>query len=175
MENNIIRVAGIVSESIVDGPGLRFALFVQGCPHDCEGCQNPQTHDFSGGTPMSVAEIFDMIKKDPLVKGVTLSGGEPFSQPAPLAMLAQLCKKSGLEVAAYSGYTFEELFEMSKSDSDLKDLLSCCDTIIDGRFVLAQRTLSMRFRGSKNQRTIDVQKSLSEGHAVLDTSERWNG
>ncbi|MBR2743039.1 MAG: anaerobic ribonucleoside-triphosphate reductase activating protein [Clostridia bacterium] len=177
MDNNdeMIRIAGIVGDSITDGPGLRVAVFVQGCPHHCEGCHNPTTHDFSGGTPMSVSDVYKIIKKNPIIKGVTFSGGEPFCQASPLASLAKLVKADGLELAVYSGYTFEELLKLSKSDEGVMALLSLCDTLIDGRFVLSERSLSIRFRGSRNQRIIDVQKSLEAGEAVPDTTERWNG
>lgn len=173
--DNMIRVAGTVTDSITDGPGLRFALFVQGCPHGCEGCHNPQTHDFEGGTLISVDEIFEMIKKNPIISGVTFTGGEPFCQASPLAVLARRCKDTGLETAVYSGYTFEELLELAKNDINVLELLKLCDTLIDGRFILSQRSLSIRFRGSKNQRVIDVRKSLESGCPVLDNSERWNG
>ncbi|MBQ3379339.1 MAG: anaerobic ribonucleoside-triphosphate reductase activating protein [Clostridia bacterium] len=177
MDNNdeMIRMAGIVGDSITDGPGLRVAVFVQGCPHHCKGCHNPTTHDFEGGTPASVDDVYKIIKKHPLIKGVTFSGGEPFCQASPLAVLAKRIKADGLELAVYSGYTFEELMKLSKNDESVLELLKYCDTLIDGRFVLAQRSLSIRFRGSKNQRIIDVPKSLKEGRAVLDTTERWNG
>jgi len=176
MENNdVIRTAGIVSDSITDGPGLRFTLFVQGCPHRCEGCHNPQTHDFEGGSLMSVDEVFEKIRKNPILRGITFSGGEPFCQASPLLLLARKCKDAGLELAIYSGYTFEELLELSKNDKNILELLSLCDTLIDGRFILSERSLSIRFRGSKNQRIIDVKKSLETGQAVLDESERWNG
>ncbi|MBQ1335206.1 MAG: anaerobic ribonucleoside-triphosphate reductase activating protein [Clostridia bacterium] len=177
MDSNVemIRIAGIVGDSITDGPGLRVAVFVQGCPHHCEGCHNPTTHDFSGGTPMSVDEIYNIIKKNPIIKGVTFSGGEPFCQASPLASLAARLKRDGLELAVYSGYTFEELIKLSESDAGVMELLKLCDTLIDGRFVLSQRSLSIRFRGSKNQRIIDVKKSLEAGQAVPDTTERWNG
>lgn len=176
MENdNMIRVAGIVGESITDGPGIRFAIFVQGCPHHCEGCHNPQTHDFSGGDLMSAEEIFEKIKKNPLLRGITLSGGEPACQAKALVPLVKLCREHGLEAAMYSGYTFEELYEKSKTDEDLLELMKLCDTLIDGRFVLSEKSLSIRFRGSKNQRIIDLKQSLEAGNAILNTSERWNG
>ncbi|MBC8536184.1 anaerobic ribonucleoside-triphosphate reductase activating protein [Feifania hominis] len=159
----LIRVAGTVNDSIVDGPGMRFTLFTQGCPHHCPGCHNPQTHDPDAGSLMSVGEIWQRIVKNPLLDGITLSGGEPFSQPAPLTALARLARGHGLHVMAYSGYTFEEL--LARGEETLA-LLGQLDLLVDGRFVLAERTLSLPFRGSKNQRILDVPRSLTSGAAV---------
>ncbi|MEG1060056.1 MAG: anaerobic ribonucleoside-triphosphate reductase activating protein [Oscillospiraceae bacterium] len=166
-----LKIAGIVGDSITDGPGIRTAVFVQGCPHKCEGCHNPQSHDFNGGTEMDVDEIFKKIEQNPLLSGVTFSGGEPFCQAGGLAELGKKVKSLGLEIAIYTGYTFEQL--MSGNDPDRMELLSLCDILVDGRFILAQRSLDLKFKGSKNQRTIDVQRSLETGEAVLDNTERW--
>ncbi|MEG1556799.1 MAG: anaerobic ribonucleoside-triphosphate reductase activating protein [Oscillospiraceae bacterium] len=166
-----LRVAGIVGDSITDGPGIRTTVFVQGCPHHCEGCHNPETHDFSGGTEMTVEQIFKKIESNPLLCGVTFSGGEPMSQAFALAGLAQKIKELGLELAVYTGYTFEQLLE--KNDCDQMRLLSLTDTLIDGRFVLSERSLDLKFKGSRNQRVLNVKKSLRECAAVLETGERW--
>ena len=163
----LIRLAGLVPESYVDGPGIRFTVFVQGCPHHCKGCHNPETHDFNGGRLADVDKIFGKITKDPLIKGVTFSGGEPFCQPEPLNYLAGLLKEKGYHVMSYSGYTFEELLEMSKKNSDVKGLLEKLDILVDGRFELSQRSLELKFKGSRNQRLINVPKSLKEGRVVL--------
>ncbi len=162
----LIKLAGLVPESFVDGPGIRFTVFTQGCPHYCEGCHNPETHDFNGGRLADVDKIYEKIIADPIVKGVTFSGGEPFCQPEPLAYLAEKLKKNGYHVMSYSGYTFEQLFEKSQNDENIKKLLSNIDLLVDGRFVLAQRTLELKFRGSRNQRIIDVPESLKQGKAV---------
>ncbi|NLT57559.1 MAG: anaerobic ribonucleoside-triphosphate reductase activating protein [Clostridiales bacterium] len=175
MEEPTVLLAGVVQDSIVDGPGLRLAVFTQGCPHACPGCHNPETHPFEGGTPTTVRELLQKLQDNPLQTGVTLSGGEPFCQAAPLAAFAAACKRRGLEVAAYSGYTFEELLELGRQDPGVPALLQQLDTLIDGRFVQALRSHELRFRGSANQRTVDVPKSLAAGRAVLDTSARWNG
>ncbi len=167
----LIRLAGIVSESIVDGPGLRFTIFVQGCPHHCEGCHNPETHDFSAGRLADVDRIFLKIQSDPLIKGVTFSGGEPFCQPEPLAYLAEKLKKNGYHLMSYSGYTFEELKKLSEENQFVADLLSKLDLLVDGRFVLSQRSLELKFKGSKNQRILDVPASLNAGKAVLSDLE----
>lgn len=163
----LIRLAGLVPESYVDGPGIRFTVFVQGCPHHCKGCHNPETHDFNGGRLADVDKIFGKIIRDPLIKGVTFSGGEPFCQPEPLNYLAGLLKEKGYHVMSYSGYTFEELLEMSEKNSDVKGLLEKLDILVDGRFELSQRSLELKFKGSRNQRLIDVPKSLKEGRVVL--------
>lgn len=167
-----VNVAGIVSDSIVDGPGLRTVIFVQGCTHHCEGCQNPETWEFGCGKNMSVETLYDMVKDAPLCKGVTFSGGEPFCQAGALVPLAKMLKKDGYELASYSGYTFEQLM---KGTAEQKALLSCLDILIDGPFIQNEKSLDLRFRGSKNQRILDVKKSLAEGKAVLCTDERWNG
>lgn len=162
----LIRLAGLVPESIVDGPGLRFAIFVQGCPHRCEGCHNPETHDFNAGRLADTERLFQKIQEYPLIHGVTFSGGEPFCQPEPLAALAKALKAAGYHLMCYSGYTFEELLERSKEDLHTRELLERLDLLVDGRFELAQRSLELKFRGSRNQRILDVPKSLAAGKAA---------
>ena len=168
----MLDLSGIVSDSIVDGPGIRTTFFCQGCPHHCEGCHNPETWDFGCGTTVPVEDLVDVVKSNPLCRGVTFSGGEPFAQAAGFAKLARLLKKEGYEVASYSGYTFEALLEGSE---DQKKLLASIDILIDGPFVLAERSLELVFRGSRNQRILDVPKSLAAGMAVPTTSKRWLG
>ena len=168
----MLDLSGIVSDSIVDGPGIRTTFFCQGCPHHCEGCHNPETWDFGCGTQVPVEDLVDVVKSNPLCRGVTFSGGEPFAQAAGFAKLARLLKKEGYEVASYSGYTFEELLEGSE---DQKKLLASIDILIDGPFVLAERSLELVFRGSRNQRILDVPRSLAAGKAVHTTSPRWLG
>lgn len=167
-----LRIAGYVNDSIVDGPGLRFSLFTQGCPHHCKGCHNAETWDFAGGTIVDTGEILNLIKSNPLCQGVTFSGGDPFVQAKPLAELAVEIKKLGLELAIYTGWTFEQLLSMQRPE--IMQLLQCTDVLIDGKFILEQRSLALDFKGSSNQRTIDVQKSLMYGFVVLDNSYRWN-
>lgn len=162
-----IRLAGIVRESIVDGPGIRLTVFVQGCPHHCPGCHNPDTHDPMGGYDCALQKIFDAFDADPLLRGITLSGGEPFEQAAGLLPLAQAVRRRGKDVVAFSGYTFEELLEKGKNEPAVIELLSLCFMLVDGRFVQSQRDLSLRFRGSRNQRLIDPQQSLKIGKPVL--------
>lgn len=171
-KNNILWLAqgGLVEDSIVDGPGLRWALFVQGCPHKCPFCHNPKTHPFAGGQAFTVDEIETKIIQNPLNKGVTFSGGEPFCQAGPLALLAGRLATKGYEIAAYSGYTFEELLN---GDCLQKLLLSRLDILIDGRFLQGQKTADLPFRGSANQRVLNVHKSLAQKKAVDEKSSRW--
>ena len=164
----LIRIAGTVSESIVDGPGIRYTIFTQGCPHHCEGCHNPETHDFSGGRLADTDKIYNHIAENPLLKGVTFSGGEPFCQPAPLYDLAKRIKENTkLDIMSYTGFTCEQLVEKSKTDEDVKNLLSVVDILVDGKFILAQRSLELHFKGSRNQRIIDCKKSLETGNVVI--------
>ena len=156
----------------MDGPGIRTTFFCQGCPHHCEGCHNPETWDFGCGTQIPAEDLVDVVKANPLCRGVTFSGGEPFAQPKGFAKLTSLLKKEGYEVASYSGYTFEELLSGSE---DQKELLASIDILIDGPFVLAERSLELVFRGSRNQRILDVPKSLAAGKAVPTASPRWLG
>lgn len=160
-----LRIAGTANDSIVDGPGIRFTIFTQGCPHHCEGCHNPQTHDFSGGTITNTDELLKRIKSNPLLDGVTFSGGEPFCQAEALAELGTKIKALGLNIVTYTGYTFEELYA-DRHKNGFGELLSVTDYLIDGPFVLAQKNWEIRFRGSSNQRIIDVAESLRTGTAV---------
>ena len=161
-----MRVAGIVQDSIVDGPGFRLTVFVQGCTSQCEGCHNLDTWDINGGTEMSVDEISAMMQSNPLTDGLTVSGGEPFLQAVEVKQLAESAKQRGLSVWIYSGFTFEQLITMSVKQPEITSLLEQTDVLIDGPFILAERTLMLKWRGSKNQRVIDVQKSLESGTAV---------
>lgn len=161
-----MRIAGVIRQSIVDGPGLRFVVFTQGCPHQCAGCHNPETHSFSGGYDCEVGKILTEIEKNPLLKGVTLSGGEPFCRAEELLPLVRAVREKGMDVYCYSGYTFEELLETSKSNAAAAALLAQIDVLIDGPFVLEQRDLELKFRGSSNQRILDIKKSLQEKKPV---------
>ena len=168
----MLELAGIVSDSIVDGPGIRTAIFAQGCPHHCKGCHNPETWEFGCGTLIPVEAVVEIVQSNPLCRGVTCSGGEPFAQAAEFAELAALLKEKGYEVASYSGYTFEQLLEGTE---DQKLLLGTIDILIDGPFIQNQKSLELAFRGSRNQRILDVRKSLIEGKAVETASPRWLG
>lgn len=161
-----LRVAGIVRESVVDGPGLRLVVFVQGCPHRCPGCHNSHTWEPDGGTVLTVEEIADMVRADPLLKGVTLSGGEPFEQAGALAELAVLVHAMGKDVITYTGYTWEKLQELAGERKEVKSLLAVSDYLVDGPFLQARRDPELPFRGSDNQRIIDVRASLAAGQVV---------
>lgn len=169
-----LNVAGLVQDSITDGPGIRFTIFCQGCPHHCEGCHNPETWAFTENKLVDVEKIFEKIKKNPIIKGVTFSGGEPFSQPAAFAQLGHLCKQAGYEVASYTGYTFEALLERSKTEPAVLELLQTLDVLVDGPFLLAEKSLDVLFRGSRNQRILDVPLSLAFGTPTEKKDGRWS-
>lgn len=169
----MLNLAGIAGDSIVDGPGIRTTFFAQGCPHHCPGCHNPETWPFEGGTPMAEEDLVAIVRQNPLCRGVTFSGGEPFAQAAGFARLARLLRQEGYEVAAYTGYTLEALLE--KGTPEQRDLLQELNVLIDGPFLLAERSLELNFRGSRNQRVLNVPESLRQGKAVAETSGRWLG
>jgi len=162
-----MQIAGLVPESVVDGPGIRFVVFAQGCPHRCPECHNPQTHDFSGGECRPVSRILDQFRELPMVSGITLSGGEPFCQARPCASLAREVKKLGKSVVVFSGFTYEKLMEKRHQEPDVSDLLSCTDILIEGPYLKEQRDLALAYRGSANQRVIDMAQSLASGYAVV--------
>lgn len=165
VKDNILRISGIVSESIVDGKGIRYVIFTQGCPHNCKGCHNPQTHDFSQGENKEISEIISEVKQNPLLMGVTLSGGEPFCQAETLIPLSEELKALGLNIWAYSGYTYEQLIDNVQPFTN--KLLSLVDVLVDGPFILTERDLTLQFCGSKNQRVIDCNKSREQKQVVL--------
>ena len=160
-----ISLSGITGDSIVDGPGLRLTIFTQGCLHHCPGCHNPQTHDPEGGSWADTEDILAAAAENPLLDGITLSGGDPFLQPVPCLALAEGAHKIGLNVWTYTGYTWEALLE--ENDTEKLALLNETDVLVDGPFLPAERSLELRFCGSRNQRLIDVKKSLAEGKVVL--------
>ena len=158
-----VRLSGVANDSIVDGQGLRYTVFVQGCPHHCAGCHNPETHDFSAGYEEDTDKILNDILANPLLDGITLSGGEPMCQAASLLPLAKACRAHGLSVWLYSGYTFEAIIE----NPDMLALLKEVDVLIDGPFELEKRSLELTFKGSSNQRGIDVPESLQAGKPIV--------
>ena len=162
-----MRISNTISDSIVDGPGLRLTVFTQGCPHRCPGCHNPGTHDPAGGREASLAELAALLEGNPLLRGLTLSGGEPFLQAEPCAALARLAHEKGLDVWAYTGYTYEELSAAVRPDWDA--LLAQVDVLVDGPFLLARKSYAALFRGSDNQRLIDVPATQAAGRVVLWT------
>lgn len=165
--DTIINVADIVSESVVDGIGFRMTLFVQGCNHRCEGCHNATTWNFDGGKQLSVKKITDFFKLNPLLDGMTFSGGEPFEQAGQLSVLAEWLHAGGHNVWCYSGYTLQELLVKAKSEEGVDALLSKVDVLVDGRFEIAQKNLMLKFRGSNNQRIIDLVKTRQNGYKEI--------
>lgn len=165
MTENTIQVGGVLPMSVVDGVGIRAVLFVTGCSHGCPGCHNKHLQASDAGVPMTVKEVAGKLLKSITrnYRGVTLSGGEPMEQPGPLVMLAKKLREKGVDnIWVYSGYTFEEICR----DEEKMNLLRQCDVLVDGRFVLALKDLSLRFRGSSNQRVLDIPASLKAGCAV---------
>lgn len=153
-----LRIAGCVADSIVDGPGMRYTVFVQGCPHHCPGCHNPQTHDFAGGELADIDKIVQEVKANPLAAGVTFSGGEPFCQASALCVLGEKIRALGKNIVIYTGYTFEQLLQMGEQNPDILRLLHLADLLVDGPYVEAERDLTLQFRGSRNQRLIDLKQ-----------------
>lgn len=162
-----LRIAGTVRNSIVDGPGIRYVIFTQGCPHHCPGCHNPQTHDPAGGQDADIEDILTQIQSDPLISGVTFSGGEPFMQPAALLPIAEAVKKQGKHLMIYTGFLYEDLLKMQETDASVRDLLALADVLVDGPFLLARRDLTLPYCGSDNQRVIDLPKTREKGEIVL--------
>ncbi|NLJ65781.1 MAG: anaerobic ribonucleoside-triphosphate reductase activating protein [Clostridiales bacterium] len=162
-----VRIAGIIEESIVDGPGIRMVIFAQGCPHRCKGCHNPETHDFEGGYLMSLEDIVQLPSRNPLLDGVTFSGGEPFSQAKAFSMLGRRFKDLGLDIMTYTGYTYEFLLEKSKETSAWKQLLDVTDVLVDGKFEIEKKNLLLPFRGSENQRIIDLKETRRQNKIVI--------
>ena len=166
-----IRIAGVVNDSIVDGPGLRFSVFTQGCSHHCPGCHNPETHDPQGGHDEDTDALIAKMKKNPLLSGITRTGGDPLEQSAPCLELAKAAHAAGLNVWAYTGYTWEQL--LSRDDPDQMALLREVDVLVDGPFIQAERSLELDYRGSRNQRLIDVPATLRTGEVVIWTPPVW--
>ena len=155
----------IIHDSIVDGEGFRSVIFFAGCPHRCEGCHNPQSWNMDNGIDMTREHIIGDIINNELTN-VTLSGGEPFLQSIAVAELAKVFKKEGKDIWCYTGYLFEDLLATPQHH----ELLFQIDVLVDGKFDLNKRDLSLLYKGSDNQRVIDVQKSLQTGMTVLKSS-----
>lgn len=162
-----IRLASdIQTDSIVDGEGLRTVIWTQGCSHNCEGCHNPKTHSFDGGFLVDTEDIKKEIAELKYQDGVTLSGGDPFFQVDAVLDIAEFCQSKGLNVWCYTGFTFEKLLEMSKNNHTILELLNNIDVLVDGKFVLNLKSYDCKFRGSTNQRLINVKESLKFGKVV---------
>lgn len=160
----MLNTSGIIENSIVDGQGIRYVVFVQGCPHHCEGCHNPDTWEFRDNKFVEIDTIVDTLKDDFLCQGITFSGGEPFMQAIELIKLADKIHALNKDVWCYTGYTIEQLLSFT---DDKRELLNHIDVLVDGRFELAERNTFLHFRGSNNQRVIDVKKTLQTGEITL--------
>ena len=161
-----IRLAADLQEdSIVDGQGIRTVIWTQGCSHNCPYCHNPGTHDFKGGQLVEITDVIKRLEDLSLQDGVTFSGGDPMFQPKQCSILAKKVHELGMNVWAYTGFTFEEL--LKSNNNDILDFLNNIDVLIDGKFEIDKRSLDLEFRGSSNQRIIDVPKSLKKKKAVL--------
>jgi len=167
-----VRIAGVIHESVVDGPGVRFVVFAQGCLHHCRGCHNPETWDPDEGREITLRALTKELRKVPVsVKGITLSGGEPFLQPREMAMLASKAHSLGLSVTVYTGYLYEELIQMALTNPEIGLLLDETDILVDGPFVEDLKDIQLRFRGSKNQRVIDLLATKATGRISLVPEE----
>ena len=173
-EKYIRLAADLQTDSIVDGPGLRAVLWTQGCGHHCKGCQNPQTWDFLGGGLVPIEMVKEAIRELEYHTGLTFSGGDPMFQVDACLEIAKYAKSLGLDIWVYTGFTFEELLKMSKTKPVYLDFLKEIDVLVDGKFILEQRDLSILFRGSRNQRLIDVKKTLSSGNITLFDEVEYN-
>jgi anaerobic ribonucleoside-triphosphate reductase activating protein len=162
-----LKVYGTVTDSIVDGPGLRYAIFTQGCHHHCPGCHNPESQPFDGGTEYTLAALLEDIEANKLIDKVTLTGGDPFDQPHPCAVLAEELKRRGYNVWCYTGALYEDLLEQNKTNEDVHRLLNSIDVLVDGPFIEARKSLSLHWCGSANQRLIDMPSTREKGYVVL--------
>lgn len=162
-----VRLAGIAYESLVNGPGMRRVFFAQGCKHNCKGCFNPETHNFDGGEIMDMDELIKDVLDNPLLKGVTFSGGDPIEQAHSFSYMANIFKSSNLNIWCYTGYKFENLLKKMELDKSIKDLLNNIDVLVDGKFEINNKKEGLKFKGSSNQRIIDVKKSLESGEIVV--------
>lgn len=163
-----IRLAAdLQQDSIVDGEGIRTVIWTQGCPHNCKGCHNPDTHDFNDGALIDIEEIKQKVFELKNQDGITFSGGDPMCQPKECLEIAKFAKKIGLNIWCYTGYTFEQLLALSKLKPAILEFLNNIDVLIDGKFILEERNLDLIFRGSSNQRIIDVKNSLIQNKVCL--------
>lgn len=166
MDKNI-RLSGIAYESLVNGPGLRRVFFSQGCKHDCIGCFNPDTHNFNGGELRNMDELIEDVAINPMIKGITFSGGDPLEQADKFAYMAKKFKDLKLNIWCYTGYKFEDILRKFDEKKELKELLENIDVLVDGKFEIGNKKDGLKFRGSSNQRIIDVKKSLESGEVIL--------
>lgn len=161
-----IRLAGIAYESLVNGPGMRRVFFSQGCRHNCKGCFNQDTHDFNGGEEKDMDDLIKDVLDNPMLKGVTFSGGDPLERAEDFAYMAEAFKKKNLNIWCYTGYKFEDIINNLDNNKGWKLLLSNIDVLVDGKFEEDNKQDGLKFRGSTNQRIIDVPNSLKNGEVI---------
>jgi anaerobic ribonucleoside-triphosphate reductase activating protein len=162
-----IRLASeIQTDSIVDGEGIRTVVWTQGCKHNCPGCHNPETHCFDKGTLVELEDLKEQILSVKNQDGVTLSGGDPMFQPEASAEIAKFCQENGLNVWCYTGFKVEELLKTAETNANLKTLLQNIDVLVDGKFKQEEKSLNLYFKGSKNQRVLDMKETLKQQKAV---------
>lgn len=164
--NKDIRLSGIAYESLVNGPGIRRVFFSQGCKHNCKGCFNPDTHDFNGGENRNMDELIESVLDNPMIKGVTFSGGDPLEQAEKFAYMAKAFKNNNLNIWCYTGYTYEYIREHKDENNGWNELLNNIDVLVDGKFEEENMQEGLKFRGSTNQRIIDIKESLNHGKIV---------
>ena len=163
-----MNISGINFESVVDGEGVRIVVFVSGCLHNCKGCHNPTSHSFEAGRPFTEElqdEIIDYINKTPFISGATISGGDPMYSAKAVAAFVRRLKTEVKDISLwiYSGFRYENILQ----NSEMLDLLKLCDVLVDGEFILEQRDMTLSYKGSRNQRIIDIQKSLTQNEIIL--------
>lgn len=169
-----LAVNEIQRDSIVDGEGIRAVIWTQGCIHNCKGCHNPNTHSFGDGIWIEVADVIKMIDKLEGQDGITFSGGDPMEQAAACTEIARYCHQKGLNVWCYTGYTYEQLLKKSKIVPSISMFMNEIDILVDGKFVLEEKSYDVIFRGSKNQRIINVKESLEKNEIVLAYNDNDN-
>lgn len=162
-----IKLSGIAYESLVNGPGMRRVFFAQGCKHNCKGCFNPETHDLYGGEERNLDELIKDTIDNPILRGVTFSGGDPWEQADKFAYMAKAFKENGLNIWSYTGYTFEYIIKNLENNKGWKDLINNIDVLVDGKFESDKMQDGLKFRGSTNQRIIDTKKSLRLGKIII--------
>lgn len=163
-----MNISGINFESVVDGEGVRIVVFVSGCLHNCKGCHNPTSHSFEAGRPFTEElqnEIIDYINKTPFITGATISGGDPMYSATTVAAFVRRLKTEVKDISLwiYSGFRYENILQ----NSEMLELLKLCDVLVDGEFILEQRDMTLSYKGSRNQRIIDIQKSLIQKEIIL--------
>ena len=163
-----MHVSGVIWESVVDGNGIRTVVFASGCRHMCPGCNNHLTHDFKYGVEFTLdkqMKVINQVKNNPLIEGITLSGGDCMYNVIDTMEFIKLFKShcATKDIWIYTGYTYEQII----SDNNKLELLKLCDVLVDGRFIEEQKDLTLKFKGSANQRIIDIKKSLQQNKVVL--------